>query len=120
MNPPYSSYLINEFVNRLCHEVDECRVNRAIVLVNNATETTWFQKMARHAHASATCFPRGRVKFIDQDGTPGAPLQGQAILYFGDEPQAFIDNFEVFGFCVLHVKQTVKSTLDEMESEGAS
>ncbi len=94
MNPPYAQPLIAEF----CQKLVDSDIEAACVLVNNATETEWFQSMAV-PHASAICFPNGRIKFIDQDGNPGAPLQGQAILYFGQKNQTFIDNFGGFGFC---------------------
>lgn len=94
MNPPYAQPLIGRFASRLAAEVK--RGSKAIVLVNNATETAWFQEMAEAA--SAICFPKGRIKFVDTGGNPGAPLQGQAILYFGDEFNEFADAFKSFGF----------------------
>ena len=67
-----------------------------IALVNNATETSWFQTIA--TVASAICFPKGRIRFIDMEGRPsGAPLQGQAILYFGDDSDTFIKYFKKIG-----------------------
>ena len=70
-------------------------VTEAIVLVNNATETGWFQGML--PLASAVCFPRGRVRFLDPEGNPGAPLQGQAVLYFGERRDVFAEEFGQFG-----------------------
>lgn len=95
MNPPYSSDLIGKFADKL---VDESpNIEQAIVLVNNATETVWFMRMV--GISSAVCFPHGRVKFIDVNGRPSAaPLQGQAILYIGDNVGVFCDVFSQFGW----------------------
>jgi len=97
MNPPYSQPLCGQFCEKLTAEFETPNVTGAIVLVNNATETVWFQAMAELA--GAVCFPKGRIRFIDKDGNPrGAPLQGQAILYFGDDVCAFDAAFKSFGF----------------------
>jgi ParB family chromosome partitioning protein len=95
LNPPYTPGIIEQFVDRLCDHVQAG--NPAILLVNNATETKWFQRAARLA--AALCFPQGRVRFLDEDGSPGTPLQGQAVLYFGDDVERFIKQFGPFGFC---------------------
>lgn len=96
MNPPYSGDLIGKFTEKLAVHFINGEITEAIVLVNNATETAWFQTMLECA--SAICLLRRRVKFIDAEGNPsGAPLQGQAILYFGDNPLGFYREFEQFG-----------------------
>lgn len=98
MNPPYTAGLVDKFLAKLCRHYAEEDVPEAIVLVNNATETDWFQCAADHA--SAIGFPDGRVKFICPEGEKGAPLQGQALLYFGQNPELFKTHFQPFGFCV--------------------
>jgi hypothetical protein len=96
MNPPYASELIGKFAEKLVNHFAGGDVPEAVVLVNNATETGWFQSMLDYA--SAVCFVRRRIKFVDQNGNPsGAPLQGQAILYLGDDPARFTQHFAPFG-----------------------
>ncbi len=95
LNPPYSSELIVKFVDKLISELGN--IKQAIILVNNATETEWFSRLA--GRASAVCFPKGRVKFYDPDGKIGAPLQGQALLYFGGQAELFEEKFKIKGWC---------------------
>lgn len=97
MNPPYAQPLIGQFCDKFSDEVE--RGASGIVLVNNATETAWFQRLA--SVASAICFPRSRVRFLDPEGNPGAPLQGQAVVYAGDDPDGFCAEFCGIGFVVL-------------------
>lgn len=102
MNPPYASDLIMRFVDKLAVEYSAGRVAEAIVLVNNATETAWFGGLINFA--SAIVFPRSRVRFWQPDGTPGAPLQGQAVIYLGSNPNVFLDTFSAFGWAA-HIWQ---------------
>jgi phage N-6-adenine-methyltransferase len=94
MNPPYAQPLIADFCQKLAKSYYECDVSEAITLTNNATETGWFYSLGELA--SAVCFPRGRVKFWHPD-KESAPLQGQALVYLGSEPDVFRDRFRVFG-----------------------
>ena len=92
MNPPYSQPLISKFSEAMSSKFESGEINQACILVNNATETAWLQRMARLS--SAICFISGRIKFIDMDGnSSGAPLQGQAILYMGMNVSRFTKNF---------------------------
>jgi len=99
MNPPYAQPLIQQFCETLA---DRCRsgdVTQAVVLVNNATETRWFQAML--SVASAVCFPAGRVKFWHPE-KKSTPLQGQAVVYVGKNRKAFTRAFKDLG-SVCHV-----------------
>ena len=95
-NPPYSQPLMGQFATRLAQAARDG--SQVIVLVNNATETAWFQIIA--AECSAICFPKTRIRFLDPDGNPGAPLQGQAIIYSGSDVASFTEVFGQFGLVV--------------------
>jgi len=98
MNPPYSQPLMGQFAEKFASEIR--RGSTGIVLVNNATETAWFQTIA--AECSAICFPKSRIRFLDPQGNPGAPLQGQAIIYCGPDAASFSEAFIGFGLVVRH------------------
>lgn len=92
LNPPYSSALIQKFAEK----VAENEFKQAIILVNNATETAWFEKMVEGA--SAIVFHKGRIKFNKRDGQHGSPLQGQAFIYYGSNPEQFLKVFSTIGW----------------------
>jgi phage N-6-adenine-methyltransferase len=94
LNPPYSSDMINQFCDKLVESLPT--IDQAIVLVNNATDTRWFQTMV--ASSQAVCFPGGRIRFLDPKGNPGQPLQGQVILYYGMRTKTFSKVFKSFGW----------------------
>jgi ParB family chromosome partitioning protein len=103
MNPPYSSELIGQFTAKLCDHVRSGDITEAVVLVNNATEAAWFEDMADLA--STVMFTFSRVKFLDAELSPrGAPLQGQAVLYFGQNYKAFIKSYSKLAWAVNHGK----------------
>lgn len=98
MNPPYAQPLIAEFCEQMAARVESGEVVEAIVLVNNGTETAWFQRLL--SQASAVCFPKSRIRFFSPDGMQGAPLQGQAVVYFGPHPEVFIAAAKAHGACL--------------------
>lgn len=96
MNPPYSSGIVDKFTGKITAHYAHGDINQAIVLVNNATETEWFQNML--TQASAICLVRKRIKFIKPTGEGNkSPLQGQVILYMGKDISLFEESFRNFG-----------------------
>lgn len=92
LNPPYSSTLVVSFADK----VAEREFEQAVVLVNNATETKWFKTLIDKADAFV--FKTGRIKFLKYDGQHNAPLQGQAFIYFGNNVERFLAEFEQYGW----------------------
>ena len=99
LNPPYTGGLVDQFADKLIAEYEAGRVSEAVWLSNNATETAWFQRLA--AVATVVFFPAGRVRFwgeTDGQRTVGAPLQGQALLYFGASADIFASECANLGY----------------------
>ena len=92
LNPPYSRALLAPFVAKTVEEWSSGRIDQAILLTHNYTDTEWFHAAA--STAAAICFPRGRVRFLSPAGDVCAPTQGQAFFYFGADDESFC---RVFG-----------------------
>lgn len=96
MNPPYSQSLVGEFISKLETETFE----QAIILVNNATETKWGQKLIDLSNV--ICFHSGRIKFVSPfTKETNSPLQGQMIAYIGKNYKMFIEEFRQYGVCLV-------------------
>jgi hypothetical protein len=96
MNPPYSQPDVTNFCNLFIEKFKSGEIKQGCVLVNNATETKFGQNLLKNC--KAVCFIEGRIKFVDVDGKQtGMPLQGQMILYFGENDAVFGLNFSKFG-----------------------
>lgn len=100
MNPPYANGTIDKFCTKLRDAYVGDQISEAVVLVNSATETGWFQSLGRVANA--ICFPSRRISFWrpDRDVTMTG-LQGQAFLYFGEHVKEFRGRFSQFGLTVV-------------------
>lgn len=94
LNPPYSQPLIGRFAEKIADQYVRDSIEQACVLVNNATETEWFIHMA--SVANAFCFPKTRIRFWAPDKI-ASPLQGQAVMYFGEHYLDFTRVFRQFG-----------------------
>jgi phage N-6-adenine-methyltransferase len=94
MNPPYAGNLIGGFCEKMAASVESGDVTEAHILVNNATETRWFARLC--GVASCICLPTGRIKFWHPRKV-SVPLQGQCVIYIGDNVAAFCEQFAEFG-----------------------
>ena len=99
VNPPYGDGTVDAFAAKLLMEMAAGRTTQAVFLVNNCTETKWFQSLI--SQASAVCFPRGRISFWSLEHKSKSPLQGQAVMYFGSELKRFVSAFSGIGFCTV-------------------
>ena len=101
MNPPYAQPLIKHFSDAIVEKYNNAEFDQACVLVNNATETAWFQNMLKIA--DGVCFVSKRIKFLDTRLNPvNTPLQGQAMLYFGDDFDSFKTQLSDIGVVMRH------------------
>jgi len=101
MNPPYARGICAQFCDAVVRKFEDKEIEQACVLVNNATDTKWFQRLAKAS--TAVCILRGRVKFLDRNGRRGHPLQGQWVLYFGPSSVAFAEAFSGAGAIRQHI-----------------
>ena len=107
LNPPYSQPDIAKFCEALMEKYRAGETSEAITMVNNATETKWFQMILTEARA--VCLIQSRVKFLDRLGNrTGTPLQGQAIVYFGPNVSEFGRVFSKFG-CILWASNSIET-----------
>lgn len=98
LNPPYNRALLAPFVDKLVEEWTSGRIEQAILLTHNYTDTEWFHTAA---HASRTiCFPSGRVRFLSPAGDECSPTQGQTLFYFGRVAADFCKVFASVGLIV--------------------
>lgn len=83
MNPPYSKGLCALAVQAFTANFDQGKFKRGIVLVNNATDTTWWASLTNHPGCVALCLTHGRIGFENDDGkTVSGNTRGQAFILF--------------------------------------
>jgi ParB family chromosome partitioning protein len=110
LNPPYSHPLVERFTTKLISEYDEGSVETAICLVNNATDTAWFQRLLTRFPA---CFTKGRIRFRRIDRTPVSPRLGQVLFYLGRE----VDRFALVFSGIGRVLRACSSEVDALRAE---
>jgi hypothetical protein len=99
MNPPYSGKLCRDAVNLFIDQYAAGTFTAGVFLVNNSTETSWFQRAM--ASATAVCFTNHRIAFWNADGkAQSGNTRGQAFFYFGNNLTAFRNAFTAHGTVV--------------------
>ena len=103
-NPPYERKVIDRCVTQLIAYRRRWTATRfqMIVLVNAATEVSWF--FALMTNCDAVCFVTKRIRFIESDGKTigGSNTRGQALFYFGHDPERFGEIFSQHGYIFLN------------------
>jgi len=97
LNPPFSQPLVTQFTERLLQFFHSRHVPAAIMLVNNATDTAWFQPFLRDFPA---CFTNGRIAFLQGNKATNGNRQGQAFFFLGCAPHKVVDEFADVGALV--------------------
>lgn len=95
LNPPYSAP--GAFVDKLIEEYTAGNVKQACVLLNNATETRWFQRLLARF---PVCFFNQRLAFWRHDHEDVGARQGQALFYLGPDVEKFVEVFGEHGIVV--------------------
>lgn len=95
LNPPYSAP--GAFVDKLIEEYTAGNVKQACVLLNNATETRWFQRLLARF---PVCFFSQRLAFWRHDHEDVGARQGQALFYLGPDVEKFVEVFGEHGIVV--------------------
>ncbi len=100
MNPPYGRKLINASVDIFLENWKNKSILQAVVLVNNATETKWFQSLLRSANS--LCMPDRRISFEAVDGkNVSGNTRGQVFFYFGNKSSKFKKVFKSVGVILM-------------------
>jgi phage N-6-adenine-methyltransferase len=117
-NPPYCKQgaISNQeiWTCKLIAEYNIGNVKQAILLVNAATETGWFQRL----YAFPICFVKGRIHFNNPTGIVTGPTVGSAFVYFGLNIELFDQVFSAFGKVILP-RSEAQSTLWNTEGGAA-
>jgi len=94
-NPPYARVVIGQCVHRVVIE-HGVSWSHGVILVNNATDATWFHEAM--SITTAMCIFARRIQFKQPQGmTVDRNTRGQVALYVGDEPDRFRSAFADFG-----------------------
>jgi phage N-6-adenine-methyltransferase len=96
INPPYSD--VAAWVDKVVTEQDQNNIGDVLLLVKADTSTQWFAQIWESA--TAVCFLKKRVRFINSDSEGNAAPFASAIAYFGSEIDRFYYTFESAGSVV--------------------
>jgi hypothetical protein len=99
LNPPYRMPDVKLFVFKMSEAYESGEIDEGILLTNSATDTEWFHRAM--GTASALCFTRGRIKFLEAGEDDlierPTPTHGQTFFYFGPNRRQFRSTFRAYG-----------------------
>jgi phage N-6-adenine-methyltransferase len=95
LNPPYNMPNVENFTSRAHVLYQNKKIEQAIILVNNSTDSGWFHTLL---DKYPVCLTRGRVKYWGPHASQAR--QGQAIFYLGKNKAEFVRRFSQFGIVV--------------------
>ena len=97
MNPPYGRGGQDKWTSKIVKEYEDGNISQAVILVNAATDTLWFQRLWPYN----ICFVKRRIKFVSLDGAPKhSPTHGNVLVYLGRREESisrFRNEFKRFG-----------------------
>jgi hypothetical protein len=117
LNPPYKHAEVTRFIAKLFQELDAGHTTDAILVVNNVTQTDWFQAVA--TRAAAVCFPDGKIPFLHATKDGLHPCSGQAICYFGPHVARFGQIFVNLGVIMQAMRAVAPAQLSMAEAPPA-
>ena len=96
-NPPYALGLIGKCCRRITQEYHAGTYQRAVIMVNNATETEWFHELL--SISTMLCLPAKRINFLNhhRELTIQRNSRGQVIFGVGIEEARFDAAFREVG-----------------------
>ncbi len=100
LNPPYGRDEAGSnqdiWSHRLIDQYEAGITTDAILLVNAAVDTKWFQRLFDYP----ICFPDHRINFYSPDNSVSGSTHGSALVYFGLQSGRFREIFSEFGTVV--------------------
>lgn len=97
LNPPYGTTdgesNAGVWARKLITDYQNGHVSEAVLLVNANTERKWFAQLWDFP----ICFTNHRIQFYTPDGVGAQPVDGNALVYLGPNPERFVSVFSRFG-----------------------
>lgn len=116
LNPPYgrSGDESNQelWSKRLIEQYQSGITTEAVLLVNAVTDRKWFQPLWDYP----ICFTNHRIRFYNIETEAGQPTHGNALIYFGPQPDKFAELFRQFGPVVRSVIKPILPVQDKLFS----
>lgn len=104
IHPPCELRTLNRCANKFLKEWSYCNIKRAIILVDLSSPGYCYDLLRERA--DAVCVTDQPILFITPSGRIQTSGARQALLYFGDDPVLFSDQFSNVGKVTIDKKPT--------------